>query len=442
MSNESPKAGFFRSKLFWGLCALPVFVIGVLIAFYLLGRETLSSKLTEMRENGLPTNLSELNEYYAVPEGVTDRTKSWQKAIDLLEKSELGKNGEALPFLGNGNTPIPPPGEEWDQYEASQQFLAEREHILEAIYDASSESGQLRFPLDFNAGNPLLLTMTEQPRTAARLLTLDAHTSMHQKSFERTLKDLLSIFELSNAMRGEVILVNHLIHIAIQSNGISALQDLIIHNDWTDEQLATLQMVIREANFRAELIHCLHGECASSLDMMDQIPLGPFRAANKMELIRLMESTVTELENSWRAGIEWQKTLSAEMTAKRGSAMTMLRLRAVFLLAPAYEQIVLSGAEATARQRCANAALAAKRHQLRHGILPVSLEEIDKDLIGPDDEVDSLLTDPFDGKPLQWLSEETRVVVFSIGKDLKGDGGDIESTEEDFPTDVGFSIRK
>ncbi|WP_417848517.1 hypothetical protein [Thalassoglobus sp.] len=442
MTNDSPKAGFFRSKRVFALCSLSLLSVVVLLVLFLLRGGTLGAKLAEIREKGLPTSPSELNDYYAVPAGVADRTDAWQKVFDLLENADLENRGQALPYIGNGPSPIPPPGEEWDQLAASRKFLAEFEKEIAAIHEAGAETGQIRLPIDFTVGDPFQFEMSKQPRIIARLLSLDAHVSTHDGHSERTLNDIHSIFAISDALQGEVILISHLLRNAFHAMGISVMEEVLSHNAWDDEDLAALQESIRRANFRDELIFALHGERAISLKLIDMISFGPFRSSSKIELIRLTDRTVSGVEESWIAGIDRQKEIAAENTANRGKAMSGLKYQAVFALAPAYEQTVLSGARATARQRCAIVALAAKRHQLRHGSFPGSLQEIDKDLIGPSQQVEELLTDPFDGKPLRWISEDTRLLVYSLGTDLEDDGGNTIDTDEASAPDVGFWIDK
>ncbi|QDT32531.1 hypothetical protein [Thalassoglobus polymorphus] len=442
MSDDSTKAGFFRSKRVFALCSLSVLAVVTLLVLFLLRGGTLGAKLTEIREKGLPTSPSELNDYYAVPAGVADRTDAWQKVFDLLENADLENRGQALPYIGNGPTPVPPPGEKWDQLALSRKFLVEHEQEIAAIHEAGAETGQIRFPLDFTLGNPLQFEISSRPRTIARLLSLDAHVSTHDGDSERTLNDIRSIFAISDALQGEVILVRHLLRNALHAMGISVLEEVFSHNDWTDEDLAALQESIRRADFRDELIFALHGERAISLKLIDMISFGPFRSSSKIELIRLTDRTVSGVEESWIAGIDRQKEIAAENTANRGKGMSWLKFQAVFALAPVYQQTVLSGARAVARQRCALVALAAKRHQLRHGRYPTSPQDIDKDLIGPGEQVEEILTDPFDGKPLRWISEDARLLVYSLGTDLKDDGGNTIDTDEASAPDVGFWIDK
>lgn len=50
---------------------------------------SLSRQLAALRSQGLPTNADELNDYYAVPDGVTDTTALWLAAIQAAEAADL-----------------------------------------------------------------------------------------------------------------------------------------------------------------------------------------------------------------------------------------------------------------------------------------------------------------------------------------------------------------
>ena len=65
--------------------------------------------------------------------------------------------------------------------------------------------------------------------------------------------------------------------------------------------------------------------------------------------------------------------------------------------------------------------IALKRYKLKTGSLPKSLAELKPDYI------DDVPADPFDGKPMRYNSDKK--VIYSIGDDLKDDGGHSEKDE-------------
>jgi hypothetical protein len=48
--------------------------------------------------------------------------------------------------------------------------------------------------------------------------------------------------------------------------------------------------------------------------------------------------------------------------------------------------------------------------------------------------------DPFDGRPIRMATIGGAVVVYSIGKDLKDDGGRLDSARDSKPGDLVFAL--
>lgn len=70
-----------------------------------------------------------------------------------------------------------------------------------------------------------------------------------------------------------------------------------------------------------------------------------------------------------------------------------------------------------ARLRITRAALALERYRARHGRLPETL----RDLEAKDHDLER--QDPFDGQPIRYLHDEQGYLLYSVGHNLKDDGG-------------------
>ena len=97
------------------------------------------------------------------------------------------------------------------------------------------------------------------------------------------------------------------------------------------------------------------------------------------------------------------------------------------LLCPPMELAAIEAARAEASRLLDSMALAATAHRIRHGQLPA----------GPDDLVPEFLTlfpeDPFDGAPMRMVTEGAGLLFYSIGPDMKDDGG----ADWDYPAGSG-----
>jgi hypothetical protein len=80
------------------------------------------------------------------------------------------------------------------------------------------------------------------------------------------------------------------------------------------------------------------------------------------------------------------------------------------------------GQEASARERCARAALAVERHRFERQMPPEKLPE-------------PVPVDPFDGQPLRYKKLAKGYVVYSVGEDGRDDGGDEKK-------DITFTVER
>ncbi len=434
-----------RLKLKWiaiGVVLLVPLFLGVV---WLVGQSSLSRQLAALRAEGMPTNLNELNDFYAVPEGVEDTTDLWLKAFDAVEKAGLFNRGKDLPIIGYGPTPIPPPGEEWAAFEAARTFIKELESELQALHIASDACGQVRFPVDLSNLGGYALTFNQKARSADGLLSLAMHVHAHDDKAEECLRNLRSLFGLSNAYSGEVMLVHYIVQIAFHRMACDAVERMLPVCEWSDNDLASLQKTVRSANFRDELTFAFQGERAYSLGAIELLPFtySPFRTTNKLEILRAFELTLGGLSKSWQEALQGQRELSTQNASITRNPFSRIKYASTLMLMQSNEQVIILGADAEARQRCTNAAIAARRYQLKHGALPNSLADIEQELLGPESESSASLIDPFDGQPLRYIVEEDRVLIYSIGENEQDDGGDCERGDSQTrPLDVGFYLKK
>jgi len=442
MLPTSQKRFSTKTILIWlaiGFAVLVVFMLGCL---WYIAEAQLNARLAALRAKGMPATASEINAFYVVPEGVADTTHLWMEASDAAQAANLGTRGAALPIIGKGPTPIPAPGEDWAELEASRTLLSELDREFELVRKAVAAGGQVRYPCDFSDGINTLLPHVQDAHQPARLMQLDAHVSAHDGNNSRALDDIRAIFAVSDTLRTEPTLVSQLVRIAIHGMGCRTAMRLLPHCDWTDAELASLQKVIRSARFKDELAIGLCGERAMCLTALDEAPLGPLRYPNKQETLRIFESSFDGLDGSWADAISRQREISEQIKTIAGGRISRLVLSGVILLSPASEWSFISGARAEASQKCANIIVAAHRHRLKHGQLPEKLADIEQELLGPPSDHVANVIDPYTGKPLLYKIEAKRVVIYSVGKNEQDDGGDVDRSDQDWPLDVGFSLKK
>ncbi len=434
------KSGFWTWKKL--ICLLVLSIVLSLAYAWRAHVAKIDAKLAALRAAGFPTSGSELNDYYRVPAGVADSTELWVEAIDAVEAADLYYQGKSLPFIGDPEAELPPPGEAWDDLEAWRALLTELESELQSIRGAAETGGQVRFPVDFMAGISYRISSTVHSRNVAKLLWLDAHVSAHVGNVSRSLRDLVAIFALSDALRGEPTLSSQFTRRALYLIGCDGLRQLLPHCNWSDADLESLQRTVSAAGFRAELRQAYIGERAVLLTALNQLPIGPLRPANKQELLELFDIIFEALSYEWPGAmlrLDAAEKRKAEFLESRFERYTLFP---AYFYQPAGENSFLGAAGAEARRKCAIAVIAAQRYRLKHGRLPRSLAEIEPELLGTDAENPVELIDPFDGQPLRFRNEAARILIYSISYDLQDDGGRIEPDETSRAADVGFSLDK
>ena len=104
------------------------------------------------------------------------------------------------------------------------------------------------------------------------------------------------------------------------------------------------------------------------------------------------------------------------------------------LLFPAMSRAATQAAQAEAQHRLDNLALAATAYRIRHGRFPTR----------PDDLVPEFMMvfpqDPFDGEPMRMTFIDESLLFYSIGADMKDDGG-AEWNKSDETGDLTFRLR-
>ncbi|TWU12234.1 hypothetical protein CA54_10570 [Symmachiella macrocystis] len=441
-------------KSSWTPAKLLIFVAGVLLigTFAIIGflwyssHARLKADLADLRAAGSPTNAAELADFYKVPVGVSDTTGVWVEVIDHVTATSQDQMDimMELPVVGEGPTPIPPPGTEWAQLDAVEELLAKFEPELQAARAEVGINGQVRFPIDFSQGIRTLLPYTQETRQVARLLLLDAQVAAHRGDDARALQDLRAIFALSDTLRGEPVLISQLVRGAIHAIGCEAITELMPHCDWSDDDLAALQSSVRAANFREEVARAMHGERALYLTELNRMRLGPLRVRNMHTAIELFKYSDEVFDGSWTEMFQKGDEFKKKLRERRNGTSLLLPLdTAALQLVPAIESAIQYTASLTARQRFVNAGIAASRYRLQQEQFPDSLSDLNEELLGAPLQSSEELIDPFDENPLRYRQEETQIIIYSVGSDGIDNGGDcVSKAGTPNPLDLGIVLPK
>jgi len=415
-----------------------IFVAGLaVVAFlYFSTRSTLTNRIQALQQAGMPTSGSELNDFYMVPSEVPDTTQFWVAACNAVQARGFNEATKGLPVLGVADA-IPPVGEEWPlqakSVTAVETTLAKE---LAIVRKAVAMGGLARFPIDFRQGVKTSLNNTQQMRSVARLLQLDAHVAARQGDSQRVIDDIRGVLTTSEALAVEPTLISQLIRLAIHNMAIITAQELIPHCKCSDQQLLGLQQHLMHADLRDGLRRGFMGERAIGIELVGGFAPGPFRAENQLIAMDFYEEAI---ERAAAPGVDikkWQEGQKQRIQALTQGTLSKFRFRGVLMALPATAQAATAFVRSEASRRCLLLALAAQRQRLRDGKYPTSLP--DETLMGAES---SVTEDPFTGKPMLTKSDKATLTYYSVGPDGMDDGGDVDAQDHN-PSDIGFCVPK
>src|SRR5262249_51781472 len=98
------------------------------------------------------------------------------------------------------------------------------------------------------------------------------------------------------------------------------------------------------------------------------------------------------------------------------------------IFAPVFSQAFDRFDHIDARNRLILCALAIRAYRLKHSRLPISLNDLGLD--------PSLIVDPYTGRPLIYRMQGSDYLLYSVGPDLKDDGG-VPMDEKQWPGGAG-----
>jgi hypothetical protein len=410
-------------------------------SWFLWQRWEIRSLKHEVRSLGLPTDREELDRFYVVPAGVLDSSADWNPALSAISDTmKESASKELQPFICDP-TKVPLPGEQWDLESQAVAFLNAHVSDLKALHHASSLGGQTRLPIDYKLDFEKFETFNDYIRGAIRLLQLEAGVAAYQGEPARCRAAQKNAVDLYLAIQGQPDVSGFLGADSNLSRIASTLERLLIVSQWSDAELALLQQKLCSIDYRQQLKLAIAGHCVSQSDIYGAIT--PIATATEVEVLRWSLLARQSLDHDWPTVLRLHQEMADQKAAVRQNRSAFAII--IYGLPAPYEaHLATWGALAEARRSLVNVGLAVHRFRLRHGRLPGTLAEIDTDLIGKCADRTPPLTDPLDGRPIRYLIQPDRCLIYSVGVDKLDNGGDVDFDDtgdsRKRPLDIGFSV--
>ncbi len=421
------------------------------------------SRIAEIRAQGYPVTLEELDAWYEYPDG--------DNAADVYLKAFAAyaayvplddEKNELVPIVGTGELPedggaLPP-----EMLKAIEEHIAENETCLKLLHEAAQIKG-CRYPVDLTQGFQFSLSHLGGARSATRLLVLEAVLAAEKDKPERVTDAVCSSLAVAQSLDRCPLLITELVRFACHGLSAVGLRRAVTRAQLTDQQLARIASALKDAEDDESFRRALVGEVCTMVAIFErgfsglgaeawfdsEFSASRFRTNAVFGFLEqeelLLINFVMALQEAY--GKPWPERLR-QVAADRGRfeaialngniGVADILLVRKYLLAPALvpslELCLVEAARTCAALRAARTALAVESFRLKHKRPPDKLDDLVPDFI------EAIPDDPFDGKPLRYKKLDKGYVVYSIGENKVDDGGVFDpSGGEDDPS---FTVKR
>jgi hypothetical protein len=427
-------------------------VVLVLAALYATYRYTLyrmvESKLDEIRRQGYPVTVAELDKWYPQPprgENAADvYTQAFQHFVEL-------KSDTNLPVVGYAKLPKRGDPTSDEMRRAIADYLERNAQALSLLHSAEKmRRGRYNTdPLSVNAA------LFSEMRQAVRLLQLEA--IFHAESLEpvQATDSIMSAIGVAESLANEPGTIALLVRRGCIGMAFWGLERSLNWDSLTSAQVEQLATRFSEAEDLEAASRALAVEWASTENLfsasigdrfialtsfppsadrvrLDKLLLYEYGGWKELDHLRALEVIRTYVA---AAKLPLPERLDAANTLNARAEHfpdLFLRSRQIGSILPS---VVVHDAECIAYVRLSLAALAVEKYRIATGLLPEKIPDLKSSEIHVE-------LDPFDGQPLRYKKLTKGYVVYSVGGDRKDDGGAEPGPCFGPGTDITFTVER
>ena len=298
-----------------------------------------------------------------------------------------------------------------------------------AVAEQGLEKEGCRFDLAYDDGLGMLLPHLMGLRHLARLFALRGAVALRQGDVDAAIADVGRTMKLAQVIDGEPLLISRLVGIAIEQLGATLAQDIATEKALTAKQAGALSDIFESRVSDRRMVDALIGERVFGLDAHEMLRrgelsfddigqgggkpvallrpiLGPFVKANAVVYLETMADIVDAAGKPigrFRAAFDEDK-----LTESIPGWAILPRL-----LIPALTRAVEAEGRVQAILRSGASAFAIAAEVNRD-------RDVDPKKSAPGG---LAMVDPFTGKPLTIIKKDGSIAVYSVGTNLKDDGG-------------------
>ena len=429
--NDNEKIPKKRRKLKVSHVLIILLLAGVgFFTYYRLSlKSKLRSRIDAIAAAGYPVTCAELDKWYTIPENAENAAYTIIDAFSYYKPWDEEKS-KSLPVVGPAELPARTEPLDEEMKTLITQYIADNNEALELLH-AGAKIENCRYPIDLSAGLETKLPNLSEMRKAVMLLKLEAILHTENGDGKLAIRSAISSFGIAHSLANEPGIVSQLLHAGCQSLAATTIEYCINRIELTDEQLVELIECVRNAERNSDMSCAFIGDrcmgisffkAPGSVDpvLFGSIPTRPilelYKAAGMVDAdtiiyLDLMDKYIKA------AQLPLHKYLGAVKAIETERKSTSQAHILLHIIVPAFSTIATIEIRNFASLRTARTALAVQRYRLATGKLPDALIDLVPTYL------DTVPTDPFDGKDLRYEKLGVGFVVYSVDQDLHDDGG-------------------
>lgn len=336
--------------------------------------------------------------------------------------------------------------DELTNYPASRSNEQQKESLGNLIQPYAVALVEYRKLKDYPRGRALLtfapdvistlLPHVQDARDAAMALRYDAFQQLETDNTAGAADAIIAQFHAARSIGDEPFLISALVRIACDAMAATTCERFLAQCKADDPTLARIQKTVETTLADPIFLNGIRGERAMGFAALEHIRSQPWAAAGLGPGLAGGSTSIWDQVQAFIPGMV-QRNQAAALTAMNEAVAIARRPHEEHwdafetwetkiknmpalarLLAPAVTKVSQASLRHQAQLRCLHVALAAERYRLKHSKWPDSLMELVAEKL-----IDSTPLDPFDGKPLRIKRVEDGLLIYSVGRDRKDDGG-------------------
>ncbi|MGC3959105.1 MAG: hypothetical protein QM813_14520 [Verrucomicrobiota bacterium] len=465
VNSSAGGGGKPKSKLrrfFWRFVQLTLAVVIVSLMWYAIARlidlRVVKRLQASLQQQGEPLTLVEIAKLYPpVPEAENaanalleiwkqESPEYWASYLDPQQSTIISRDVSLeydpdLPYLGSeqrgfkSGQPLTP-----ENRRAVEDFLKLRGAHLAAVRQALQRP-RCRFPIEIEAGSDVKLGHLSQLKTEAEAFRIAALWAADGHDIPAAWTAIDSMVRLAGTLKSEPNDISQLVRGSILQYGMAATEEVCMRAVLTESEIKQFRELWEGIDPREILQLGLRSAAVIGLSLYDlppQVVVGnspgmDAKAAIKRQrlgarilgmlgvtvydkrlMLEVIEQACTIRQLDYPEGLRRAVQLE-QQTQQRlyGFPPKMISMIGM----PLVQASMSRAAELEAQKRCLLTALSIEQARFGAGQVPETLANLVPTVFN------ELPKDPFDGQPLRYQRRPKGFIVYSIGSNLRDDGG-------------------